>query len=104
MDNWDTAQLVAADKRYVWDPFTSMGDWCASDQEPIVLVGGEGAIVRNSRGREYIDGNSSIWTNVHGHNHPRLNAAKQTLMALKQSVKDVVMHKTVRLQTSSATS
>ncbi len=75
MDNWDTAQLVAADKRYVWHPFTSMGDWCASDHEPIVLVGGEGAIVRDSRGREYIDGNSSIWTNVHGHNHPRINAA-----------------------------
>jgi hypothetical protein len=44
MDNWDTAQLVADDKRYVWHPFTSMGDWCASDHEPIVLVGGEGAM------------------------------------------------------------
>jgi adenosylmethionine-8-amino-7-oxononanoate aminotransferase len=75
MDNWDTAQLVADDKRYVWHPFTSMGDWCAPDHEPIVLVGGEGAIVRDSRGREYIDGNSSIWTNIHGHNHPRISAA-----------------------------
>ena len=45
------------------------------DHEPIVLVGDEGAMVRDSRGREYIDGNSSIWTNVHGHNHPRINAA-----------------------------
>ena len=52
-----------------------MGEWCAPDHEPIVLVGGEGAMVRDSRGREYIDGNSSIWTNVHGHNHPRINAA-----------------------------
>ncbi len=25
--------------------------------------------------REYIDGNSSIWTNIHGHNHPHINAA-----------------------------
>ena len=75
MDSWNTEQLVADDKRYVWHPFTSMGEWCAPDHEPIVLVGGEGAIVRDSRGREYIDGNSSIWTNVHGHNHPRINAA-----------------------------
>jgi adenosylmethionine-8-amino-7-oxononanoate aminotransferase len=75
MDSWNTEQLTADDKRYVWHPFTSMGEWCALDYEPIVLVGGEGAIVRDSRGREYIDGNSSIWTNVHGHNHPRINAA-----------------------------
>jgi len=75
MDNWDTAQLAADDKRYVWHPFTAMGDWCAPEHEPVILVGGEGAIVRDSRGREYIDGNASIWTNIHGHNHPRINAA-----------------------------
>ncbi|MEP6705549.1 MAG: adenosylmethionine--8-amino-7-oxononanoate transaminase [Acidobacteriota bacterium] len=75
MSSWNTEQLVADDKRYVWHPFTAMGDWCAPEHEPIVLVEGEGAIVRDSRGREYIDGNSSIWTNVHGHNHPRINAA-----------------------------
>ncbi|HEX5176033.1 MAG TPA: adenosylmethionine--8-amino-7-oxononanoate transaminase [Chthoniobacteraceae bacterium] len=67
--------MASDDKRYVWHPFTSMGEWCAPDHEPIVLVAGEGAVVRDSRGREYIDGNSSIWTNVHGHNHPRINAA-----------------------------
>ena len=75
MDSWNTEQLASDDKRYVWHPFTSMGEWCAPDHEPIVLVGGEGAMVRDSRGREYIDGNSSIWTNVHGHNHPRINGA-----------------------------
>jgi adenosylmethionine-8-amino-7-oxononanoate aminotransferase len=75
MDSWNTEQLVADDKRYLWHPFTSMGEWCAPDHEPIVLVSGDGAVLRDSRGREYIDGNSSIWTNVHGHNHPRINAA-----------------------------
>ncbi len=75
MDSWNTEQLVADDKRYLWHPFTSMGEWCAPDHEPLVLVSGEGAILRDSRGREYIDGNSSIWTNVHGHNHPRINGA-----------------------------
>jgi adenosylmethionine-8-amino-7-oxononanoate aminotransferase len=52
-----------------------MYDWCAPDHEPLVLVEGHGAVLRDSRGREYIDGNSSIWTNIHGHNHPHINAA-----------------------------
>lgn len=29
----------------------------------------------DSEGRRYIDGNASIWTNVHGHRHPVINAA-----------------------------
>src|SRR5437660_5306259 len=52
-----------------------MAEWCALEHEPLVLVEGHGAILRDSRGREYIDGNSSIWTNLHGHNHPKINAA-----------------------------
>src|SRR5688572_28702340 len=75
MSDWDTEGLVAADKRYLWHPFTSMHDWCALGHEPLVLVEGQGALLRDSRGREYIDGNSSIWTNIHGHNHPHINAA-----------------------------
>ncbi|HZV33200.1 MAG TPA: aminotransferase class III-fold pyridoxal phosphate-dependent enzyme, partial [Verrucomicrobiae bacterium] len=68
----DLAQL---DKRHIWHPFTQMRDWLAS--EPIVIVSGRGATLRDARGREYLDANSSIWTNLHGHNHPRLNAAIQ---------------------------
>lgn len=74
---WDHAALVAADKAHGWHPFTQMADWCAEEHDPLLLVSGEGAILRDSLGREYIDGNSSIWTNLHGHNHPRLNAALQ---------------------------
>ncbi len=73
--DWDTAALVAADKNYVWHPFTPMAEWCAPEHEPLVLVRGEGALLWDSEGRRYIDGNSSIWTNIHGHNHPRINAA-----------------------------
>lgn len=43
--------------------------------EPLVLVDGEGVWLRDSEGRRYIDGNASIWTNVHGHKHPVINAA-----------------------------
>src|SRR5438105_2764869 len=75
MSEWKTEDLIAADKKFVWHPFTNMRDWCAPEHESLVLVEGEGAILRDSRGREYIDGNSSIWTNIHGHNHPHINGA-----------------------------
>ena len=65
----------AADKAHSWHPFTQMRDWCAPEHEPLVLVSGEGAILRDSEGRDYIDGNSSIWTNLHGHRHPKIDAA-----------------------------
>jgi adenosylmethionine-8-amino-7-oxononanoate transaminase len=38
-------------------------------------VSGHGAVLRDANGREYLDANSSIWTNLHGHNHPKLNTA-----------------------------
>lgn len=75
MSNWDTHDLVAADKQFVWHPFTNMSEWCAPENEPLVIVEGRGAILWDSDGREYIDGNSSIWTNIHGHNHPCINRA-----------------------------
>ena len=75
MTEWNTERLIAADKKFVWHPFTNMPEWCALEHEPLVLVEGHGAILRDSRGREYIDGNSSIWTNIHGHNHTHINAA-----------------------------
>src|SRR6267154_1829723 len=67
--------LAKFDHQYVWHPFTQMRDWVK--QEPIVIVEGDGAVLRDTRGREYLDANSSIWTNLHGHNHPRINGAIQ---------------------------
>jgi adenosylmethionine-8-amino-7-oxononanoate aminotransferase len=75
MAEWNTKALIEADKRFVWHPFTDMREWCAAEHEPLILVEGRGALLRDSKGREYIDGNSSIWTNIHGHNHPHINAA-----------------------------
>ena len=75
MAEWNTDRLVQWDKQFVWHPFTDMREWCAREHKPLVLVEGRGALLRDSRGREYIDGNSSIWTNIHGHNHPHINAA-----------------------------
>jgi adenosylmethionine---8-amino-7-oxononanoate aminotransferase len=66
-------RLAQLDHRYLWHPFTQMRDWLA--QEPILLTQGKGALLRDVHGREYLDANSSIWTNLHGHNHPGINAA-----------------------------
>lgn len=74
-DVWNTAELREWDKKHCWHPFTQMKDWC--EGEPLVLVGGGGAIVWDSEGRKYIDGNSSIWTNIHGHCHPGITRAIQ---------------------------
>jgi adenosylmethionine-8-amino-7-oxononanoate aminotransferase len=52
-----------------------MQDWLK--REPIVIVSGKGAVLRDTKGREYLDANSSIWTNLHGHQHPKINAAIQ---------------------------
>ena len=61
------------DHRHVWHPFTQMRDWLK--REPIVITSGRGAVLRDVHGREYLDANASIWTNLHGHNHPKINAA-----------------------------
>src|SRR6266516_2728845 len=67
--------LAKLDHRYVWHPFTQMRGWL--QREPIVITSGHGAVLCYVRGREYLDGNSSIWTNLHGHQHPKINAAIQ---------------------------
>lgn len=65
-----SAQL---DRKFVWHPFTQMRDWLK--REPIVIASGKDAVLRDVKGREFLDANSSIWTNLHGHNHPKINAA-----------------------------
>jgi adenosylmethionine-8-amino-7-oxononanoate aminotransferase len=69
----DPATLAAWDRRYLWHPFTQMVDWMA--EEPLVIAEAEGTTLVDTRGRRYLDGVSSLWCNVHGHRHPRLDAA-----------------------------
>lgn len=65
--------VAALDHAHVWHPFTQMRDWLRAD--PIVLIRGQGTVLEDVRKRRYLDANSSIWTNLHGHRHPRLDAA-----------------------------
>ena len=72
----DKETLAAWDKRYLWHPFTQMQDWLA--EAPVIIACGEGCYLVDVDGNRYIDGVASMWTNIHGHNHPQLNTALKT--------------------------
>jgi adenosylmethionine-8-amino-7-oxononanoate aminotransferase len=65
--------LVAADRAHLWHPFTQQRGWM--DELPVIVERGEGTDLIDVEGRRYIDGVSSLWCNVHGHAHPRIDAA-----------------------------
>jgi adenosylmethionine-8-amino-7-oxononanoate aminotransferase len=65
--------LVAADRAHLWHPFTQQQGW--SEEEPLIVDRADGTDLIDVRGRRYIDGVSSLWCNVHGHGHPRIDAA-----------------------------
>lgn len=58
------------DQQVMWHPFTQMAEW-----EPLVIAAGDGNYLIDLDGRRYLDGVSSLWCNVHGHRHPRLDRA-----------------------------
>ena len=68
-----TDAIDLADRKHAWHPFTQMKEYQANPR--LHLVRGEGSWLIDSEGRRYLDGNASVWTNVHGHNDPDLNAA-----------------------------
>ncbi|MDQ4129659.1 MAG: adenosylmethionine--8-amino-7-oxononanoate transaminase [Actinomycetota bacterium] len=68
-----TARLVSLDRRFVWHPFTQQSLWV--NEEPLVIERGEGCWLVTSDGRRFLDGNSSLWVNLWGHDRPELLAA-----------------------------
>ena len=70
------------DRRHVWHAFTQMQEY-----EPLLIERGEGCWLIDTDGNRYLDGSASMWCNVHGHRHPRLDAA------LKAQI-DTVAHTT----------
>ena len=62
LDQWD--------RQTVWHAFSQM-----SEYEPLLIERAEGCTLYDIEGRAYLDGVSSLWCNVHGHRHPRLDAA-----------------------------
>ena len=63
--------LVDRDRVSVWHPYTQM----LTAPPPLPIVRGEGVYLYTEDGRRLLDGISSWWVNIHGHSHPRLNAA-----------------------------
>lgn len=66
-------ELATLDKAHLWHPFTQHQAWNAT--EPLIIESAEGSTLIDVRGNRYIDGVSSLWTNVHGHRHPKIDAA-----------------------------
>jgi adenosylmethionine---8-amino-7-oxononanoate aminotransferase len=63
------------DREHCWHPFTPMQEWSAPGEEPLLIAEASGALLKDIHGNEFLDGNSSIWTNLHGHHHPDIDAA-----------------------------
>ncbi len=83
LPNIDAEKL---DRELVWHPFTQMAGW--EKEQNIVVERGEGVYLYDVHGNKYIDGVSSLWVNVHGHNNPEMNEA------LKEQI-DKISHSTL---------
>ncbi|MEA2692754.1 MAG: adenosylmethionine---8-amino-7-oxononanoate aminotransferase [Acidobacteriota bacterium] len=68
---WTELDWIALDQRHVWHPYTQM----QVAPPPLPVVRAEGVYLHLADGRRLLDGVSSWWVNLHGHNHPRLNRA-----------------------------
>jgi adenosylmethionine---8-amino-7-oxononanoate aminotransferase len=63
-------QLLEWDRQYYWHAFTQMDGY-----EPLVIERAEGCWLIDIDGKRILDGVSSLWCNLHGHRHPRIDAA-----------------------------
>ena len=66
----DPERLAELDRRVVWHAFTQMADY-----EPLIIEQADGCELIDIDGNRYLDGVSSLWCTVHGHNHAAINAA-----------------------------
>lgn len=66
---------IKKDLKYIWHPFTQMKD--CRKHPPILIKKAKGLKLYDQAGRMYYDTISSWWCNIHGHNHPRIQAAIQ---------------------------
>ena len=65
--------MIQRSLRYVWHPCTQMKQH--ESQPPVPIAKAEGVWLYDFEGRRYLDGISSWWVNLFGHNHPHIKAA-----------------------------
>lgn len=63
-------QLEQWDREHYWHAFTQMAQY-----DPFIVERAEGVWLFDIHGQRVIDGVSSLWCNIHGHNHPKINQA-----------------------------
>jgi adenosylmethionine---8-amino-7-oxononanoate aminotransferase len=51
-------------------------------EEPVVIEKGSGAYLWDTKGKRYIDGCSSLWVTILGHNHSRINEALKRQLSM----------------------
>ena len=68
--SFSTEEILELDRTAVWHGFTQMADY-----DPLVIERGEGNWLIDVDGNRLLDGVSSLWCNLHGHNHPTINGA-----------------------------
>ncbi|SFB68523.1 adenosylmethionine-8-amino-7-oxononanoate aminotransferase [Polaromonas sp. OV174] len=65
--------MIQRSLRHVWHPCTQMK--LHEAQPPVPIARAEGVWLHDFEGRRYLDGISSWWVNLFGHNHPHIKAA-----------------------------
>ena len=73
MAKYNYSDLEVYDKKYVWHPFTQMRGYC--QDKPLIIAEAQGCRLIDTEGNSYLDGVSSLWTNVHGHRKEKLDRA-----------------------------
>jgi adenosylmethionine-8-amino-7-oxononanoate transaminase len=69
-------KLSQKDKKYLWHPFTQQQEWVV-DKDITIITKGKGTYLYDAKGKKYLDGVSSLWCNVHGHQVPEIDRAIQ---------------------------
>ena len=82
----DRENLERWDREHVWHPFTPMQTYAA--ETPLIIREARGCTLIDLDGREYLDGVSSLWCNVHGHRVEALDRAIRDQL-------DLVAHSTL---------
>lgn len=63
-------RLREVDRNHYWHAFTQMLEY-----QPLIVERAQGVWLYDIDGCKLLDGASSMWCNVHGHNHPKINEA-----------------------------